>query len=132
MKKKETKDNNIKELSIALDKKIDQHKQKQLGGMFEKDGDMFKTKASFNSKSMSKAQYCQLFALYDFMLSNPKVTYGEIRRLLRSKSIHYHFLNKCDQEIDSFIEELKSHGPYSMALYIENQHKKTESYGIHL
>lgn len=122
MKKKEINDN-IKELVVAFDKKIEEHKKKLLGDKFEKDGSLFKTKVTFNAKSMTKYQYSKLFALYDFMQEHPKVSNVEIRRMLRYRSINYSFLNKCDISIEDFLDELRYHGPVSMALIIEEAHR---------
>lgn len=130
MKKKDIKKVNIKELSIALDRKIEEQKQRQLGGKFEKDGDLFKPKASFNLKTVTKSEYSQLYGLYDFMKENPNVTTGNVRRLLRYKAINYNFLNKCDQAMNDFLEQLITHGPSAMAEFIEKHHKAIEDCGL--
>lgn len=110
-----------KKLVVALTEKIEIHKMKQIGGNFEKDGVLFKTKVKFIAKSMNKYQYSQLFALHSFMKDNPNLSEGEIRKLLRSKPIMFSFLNKCDAEVEAFLSELKKHGPVSMAYEIERQ-----------
>ena len=127
--KKEMKVNDqTKKLVAALTEKIEIHKKKQIGENFEKENGLFKTKVKFNSKSMSKYQYSLLFALYDFMKDNPKATDMEIRKVLRSKSINFAFLNKCDNNIENFLEELKKHGPVSMAYEIERQNGGLENW----
>ena len=128
--KKETKVNDeTKKLVLALTEKIEIHKKKQIGENFEEDNGLFKTKVKFNAKSMNKYQYSQLCALFDFMLDNPKLNEAEIRKVLRSKSINFAFLNKCDNDIEGFLEELKKHGPVSMAYEIERQNGGLEKWG---
>ena len=116
-------DDTNKKLVVALTEKIEIHKKKQIGGNFEKDGMFYKTKVIFNAKSMSKYEYSQLFALYDFMQDNQKLSEAEIRRLLRSKPIKFAFLNKCDNNIEGFLDDLKDDGPVYMATRIESSEK---------
>ena len=118
--KKETKVvDETKKLVVALTEKIKLHKMKQIGGNFEKEGMLYKTKVIFNAKSMSKYQYSQLFALYDFMQANPKLKEADIRKVLRAKPIQFSFLNKCDVEVEDFLDDLKDHGPSYVAVRIE-------------
>ena len=117
-----------KKLVVALNEKIEHHKKKQIGGNFEKDGVLFKTKVKFVAKSMSKYQYSQLFALYEFIKENPQLTEAEIRKVLRSRSIKFAFLNNCDVNVQGFLEKLKKHGPYSMAIYIDEANDGLEKW----
>ena len=121
-KKITNKNDATKKLVVALTEKIEEKKRQQIGGNFEKDGLLFKTKLIFNAKYISKYQYSQLFALYDFMQDNPKLKEAEIRNLLRLKPIKFAFLNKCDSEIQDFLSELKDHGPVYVAHRIESVH----------
>ena len=124
MKNNKTKTNEnvkIKKLVVALTEKIEMAKQKQIGGNFEKEGMFYKTKATFNAKSMNKYQYSQLFALYEFMQENSHLTEVEVRQVLRLKPIKFSFLNKCDVDVDDFLSELKLHGPVYIATCMENK-----------
>ena len=114
-------DDTNKKLIVALTEKIEEHKMKQIGGNFEKEGMFYITKVKFNAKSMSKYQYSQLFALHDFMKDNPKLSEADVRKLLRSKPIKFAFLNKCDVEVEDFLSDLKDHGPVYVATYIESR-----------
>lgn len=117
-----------KKLVVALTQKMEIHKKKQIGGNFEKDGVLFKTKVKFVAKSMSKYQYSQLFALYEFMKENPQLTEAEIRKVLRSRSIKFAFLNNCDIKVQGFLDKLEKYGPYSMAIYIDEANDGLEKW----
>ncbi len=117
-----------KKLVVALTQKIKEQGKIQFGGNFEEDNGLFKTKVKFNAKSMSKYQYSQLFALYDFMKENPKLSEADVRRLLRSKPIRFAFLNKCDTEVEDFLGDLKDHGPVYVATYIESHNGGLEKW----
>ena len=121
-------DDTNKKLVVALTGKIEEHKKKQIGGNFEKEGMFYKTKVTFNAKSMNKYQYSQLFALYDFMKENPNLSEADVRRLLRSKPIKFAFLNKCDTEVEDFLGDLKDHGPVYVATYIESHNGGLEKW----
>lgn len=129
-KKKEIKkiDDANKKLIVALTEKIEEAKQKQIGGNFEKEGMFYKTKVTFNAKSMNKYQYSQLFALYNFMKDNPNLSEADVRKLLRSKPIKFAFLNKCDSEVEDFLSDLKDHGPVYIATRIESKNGGLEKW----
>ena len=130
MKKKKTNkviDEN-KKLVVALTEKIKQHRKREIGDGFEKDGELFKTTFKFNAKSMTKNQYTKLFALYEFIKENPNLSENDIRTIIYSKNVSFSFLVECDKKIDNFLYELKKHGPVSMAHEIERQQKSIEKW----
>lgn len=120
--------NETKKLVKELTEKI-KHERRNQVGTFEKDeGGLFKTKTVFAAKSMTKANYRQLFGLYKFMKEHPEMKEDEIRLLLHKKSLEFGFLIKCDRTIEDFFSELVKHGPASMAEEYEFQHGGLERF----
>ena len=73
------------------------------------------SETGINPRYLSNEQYFQIAEFYNFLEENKGLTAYEIRELLKGKLIKFAFLRKLDKLIPDFFEELKFHGPMSIA-----------------
>ena len=77
---------------------------------------------TLNPKYISNKQYFQIAQLYNFLKENPDLKDEEIREILNSNN-KFSFLRKLDKSMPDFIEELKLHGPMTIATtYASRKH----------
>lgn len=107
----------INNLIVKLTKKLEfakfqagmQDKPKKETGVF------IKASTKLNPKYISNRQYFQIAQFYTFLKENDELTESQIRKILKSKN-KFKFLLELDSIIPDFIEELKLHGPMSIAI----------------
>ena len=68
-----------------------------------------------NPKFLSKKQYFKIAQFYVFLKENPDLTDEQIKEVLNSNN-KFSFLRKLDSLIPDFFEELKLHGPMTIAV----------------
>lgn len=73
------------------------------------------SETGINPRYLSNEQYFQIAEFYNFLKENKGLTAYEIRELLKGKLIKFAFLRKLDKLIPNFFDELKFHGPMSIA-----------------
>jgi len=113
-----------KKLVVELYKKMQFAKfQAQTKENGDKDDLFLKPKgARINPKYLSDKQYFQIAQFYVFLKENPDLTSEEIREVLKSNN-KFSFLRKLDKLIPDFYEELKLHGPMTIATtYASRKH----------
>lgn len=77
---------------------------------------------TLNPKYISHKEYFQVAQFYNFLKENPNLTNDEIREILNSNN-KFSFLRKLDKLILDFYEELKLHGPMTIATtYASRKH----------
>ena len=77
---------------------------------------------TLNPKYISHKEYFQVAQFYNFLKENPNLTNEDIREILNSNN-KFSFLRKLDKLIPDFYEELKLHGPMTMATtYASRKH----------
>ena len=92
---------------------------------FDKRQVFVQSETKLNPRYISNNQYYQIAEFYNFLTENEDLTDEEIREVLKYKFINYKFLRKLDKLIPDFFEELKMHGPMSVAIrYIDRKVNK--------
>ena len=77
---------------------------------------------TLNPKYISRKEYFQVAQFYTFLKENSELTNEDIREILNSNN-KFSFLRKLDKLIPDFYEELKLHGPMSIATtYASRKH----------
>lgn len=77
---------------------------------------------TLNPKYISHKEYFQVAQFYNFLKENPDLKDDEIKEILNSNN-KFSFLRKLDKLIPDFYEELKLHGPMTIATtYASRKH----------
>ena len=77
---------------------------------------------TLNPKYISHKEYFQVAQFYNFLKENPNLTNDDITEILNSNN-KFSFLRKLDKLIPDFYEELKLHGPMTIATtYASRKH----------
>jgi len=79
-----------------------------------------------------KEQLDKLVALSKFLRENENITQEDLDLLLKTKLFKYRFLRKLNNKIPDFLEELKTNGPQSVALYYANRIHSKKQIGVAL
>ena len=78
------------------------------------------SETGINPRYISDEHYFQIVEFYNFLQENPDLTTNEIREVLKGKTLKFAFLRKLDQLIPDLFDELKQHGPGSIATHYVN------------
>ena len=79
-----------------------------------------------DEKYVSKNDYKELVALYEFLKDNPELSVSEIEKLVDENQKKFKFLNKCLESIFNFVTELKCRGPYFIAKEMSRQGREID------
>ena len=97
---------------------------------FDKKQVFVQSETKLNPRFISNKQYFQIAEFYNFLKENEDLTDEEIREVLQAKFVNYRFLRKLDKLIPDFFEELKFHGPMSVAIRYVDRKVNKENYRI--
>lgn len=79
-----------------------------------------------DEKYVTKENYKELVALYELIKNNENLNLDSVERMLDENPKKFTFLNKCNQYIFDFINELKCKGPYFIAREMSRQGKEID------
>ncbi len=71
--------------------------------------------------TVTKHQMDQLVALSNFIKIHPEFTQEDLNELLNAKPLKFKFLREVNTMLPDMLEELRDHGPGSVACYYANR-----------